>query len=177
MSHLVVLLQVVKMHIGRGLIVGMCGDGGNDCGALRAAHAGVALSEAEASVVSPFTAATKSVRATVDLLREGRCALATSFAVRSPCAAPRQPPPARHLRVWRPLRFSGLRGRGRGQGYKFLITYGQIFPVVKLCCFYYGSIMPEMDYIMIDVLIVMVRPATAARGNSLWLPPAPRAPV
>lgn len=107
--------KIVKMHISRGLIVGMCGDGGNDCGALRAAHTGVALSTAEASVVSPFTAATKSVRAVVDLLREGRCALATSFA-----------------------------------GYKFLITYGQIFPVVKLCCFYFGSIMPEMDYIMID---------------------------
>jgi magnesium-transporting ATPase (P-type) len=71
---------IVRMHIAKGLIVGMCGDGGNDCGALRAAHVGVALSEAEASVVSPFTAATKSVRSVVDLLREGRCALATSFA-------------------------------------------------------------------------------------------------
>ena len=63
---------IVRMHIAKGLIVGMCGDGGNDCGALRAAHVGVALSEAEASVVSPFTAATKSVRSVVDLLREGR---------------------------------------------------------------------------------------------------------
>lgn len=33
----------------------MCGDGANDCGALRAAHAGISLSEAEASVASPFT--------------------------------------------------------------------------------------------------------------------------
>lgn len=45
-----------------GLIVAMAGDGGNDCGALRAAHAGVALSDAEASVVSPFTSKSKSVR-------------------------------------------------------------------------------------------------------------------
>jgi len=31
----------------------MVGDGGNDCGALRTAHAGLALSEAEASMVPP----------------------------------------------------------------------------------------------------------------------------
>ena len=72
--------QVIEMHIDTGLITGMCGDGGNDCGALRAAHAGIALSDAEASVVSPFTSASKSVQSVVDLLGEGRCALATSFA-------------------------------------------------------------------------------------------------
>lgn len=48
-------VTAVTMFARKGLVVGMCGDGGNDCGALRAAHAGVALSEAEASVVSPFT--------------------------------------------------------------------------------------------------------------------------
>ncbi len=54
--------------------------GGNDCGALRAAHVGIALSEAEASVVSPFTSRTKSPESVVDLLKEGRASLATSFA-------------------------------------------------------------------------------------------------
>ena len=72
--------SIVQRLIDAGLVVAMCGDGGNDCGALRAAHAGIALSEAEASVVSPFTSRTRSLMSVVDLLREGRCALATSFA-------------------------------------------------------------------------------------------------
>jgi cation-transporting ATPase 13A3/4/5 len=72
--------DTVDLFIDRGLVTAMCGDGGNDCGALRTAHVGLALSEAEASVVSPFTSKTKSLSSMVDLLREGRCALATSFA-------------------------------------------------------------------------------------------------
>ena len=40
----------------------------------------VALSDSDASVVSPFTAKSLSPMAVVDLLREGRGALATSFA-------------------------------------------------------------------------------------------------
>ena len=33
----------------------MVGDGANDCGALKSAHVGISLSEAEASVAAPFT--------------------------------------------------------------------------------------------------------------------------
>ena len=54
-------VSITKMYRDRGIIVGMCGDGGNDCGALRTAHAGIALSEAEASIVSPFTSKDKTV--------------------------------------------------------------------------------------------------------------------
>ncbi|CAG6021127.1 unnamed protein product [Menidia menidia] len=61
--------------------VGMCGDGANDCGALRAADAGVSLSEAEASVASPFTSRTDNISCVPLLIREGRCSLVTSFSL------------------------------------------------------------------------------------------------
>ncbi|KAM7410928.1 hypothetical protein PAMA_021072 [Pampus argenteus] len=61
--------------------VGMCGDGANDCGALRAADVGVSLSEAEASVASPFTSKVGNITCVPLLIREGRCALITSFSL------------------------------------------------------------------------------------------------
>lgn len=61
--------------------VGMCGDGANDCGALRAADVGVSLSEAEASVASPFTSKTGNISCVPLLIREGRCSLVTSFSL------------------------------------------------------------------------------------------------
>ncbi|KAK7085699.1 hypothetical protein SK128_009333, partial [Halocaridina rubra] len=64
-----------------GYYVGMCGDGANDCGALKAAHAGISLSEAEASVASPFTSAEPNISCVPILIREGRCALVTSFGI------------------------------------------------------------------------------------------------
>lgn len=72
---------------GDGTVTGMVGDGGNDCGALRTAHAGLALSEAEASMVSPFSSSQGlsekgfiSLAAVAELIKEGRCCLATNMA-------------------------------------------------------------------------------------------------
>ncbi|KAF1328153.1 P-type atpase, partial [Globisporangium splendens] len=70
---------IVETLIQRGKCVGMVGDGTNDCGALKAAHVGIALSDADASIVAPFTSRKKSITDVVELLREGRCALSTSF--------------------------------------------------------------------------------------------------
>ena len=64
-----------------GYNVSMCGDGANDCGALKAAHVGVSLSEAEASVAAPFTSSVSNISCIPKLIKEGRCALTTSFGV------------------------------------------------------------------------------------------------
>lgn len=62
-----------------GYCVGFCGDGTNDCGALKTADAGLSLSEAEASVAAPFTSKQTDLDCVLRLIREGRAALVTSF--------------------------------------------------------------------------------------------------
>ena len=59
--------------------VGMCGDGANDCGALKTADMGISLSEAEASIAAPFTSKIQDISCVVRVLKEGRAALTPSF--------------------------------------------------------------------------------------------------
>ncbi|KAI1285205.1 Polyamine-transporting ATPase 13A3 [Halotydeus destructor] len=73
--------QLVELLQDLGYYVAMCGDGANDCGALKAAHAGVSLSETEASVASPFTSKTPNISCIPILIREGRTALVTAFGI------------------------------------------------------------------------------------------------
>ena len=73
--------QLVEILQELDYFVTMCGDGANDCGALKAAHAGISLSEAEASVASPFTSKIADISCVPQLVREGRTALVTSFGI------------------------------------------------------------------------------------------------
>ncbi|VDM52193.1 unnamed protein product [Angiostrongylus costaricensis] len=82
-----------------GYTVAMCGDGANDCAALKAAHAGISLSDAEASIAAPFTSKVglfsmlfifisssvhsqvADIRCVPMVISEGRAALVTSFGI------------------------------------------------------------------------------------------------
>ncbi|EYB93575.1 hypothetical protein Y032_0180g767 [Ancylostoma ceylanicum] len=64
-----------------GYTVAMCGDGANDCAALKAAHAGISLSDAEASIAAPFTSKVADIRCVPTIISEGRAALVTSFGI------------------------------------------------------------------------------------------------
>ncbi len=61
--------QLIEILQKLGYYVGMCGDGANDCGALKAAHAGIALTDSEASVASPFTSKNQNIECVPRLIR------------------------------------------------------------------------------------------------------------
>ncbi|XP_037925344.1 probable cation-transporting ATPase 13A3 isoform X2 [Hermetia illucens] len=73
--------ELIQEYQTLGYYVAMCGDGANDCGALKAAHTGISLSEAESSVASPFTSRNHTIACVPTVIKEGRAALVTCFGI------------------------------------------------------------------------------------------------
>jgi cation-transporting P-type ATPase 13A2 len=61
--------ELVERLQSLGYTVGFCGDGANDCGALKTADIGISLSEAEASVAAPFTSRTPDISCVLEVIR------------------------------------------------------------------------------------------------------------
>ena len=75
-EHKALLVEAFKKE---GFTTLMCGDGANDCAALRTATVGVSLSPEEASIAAGFTSQIPDVSCIYELLREGKCSLTTSI--------------------------------------------------------------------------------------------------
>ena len=71
--------QIVQSLQKESFTVLMCGDGANDCSALKVADVGISLSQEEASIAAPFTSRTPDISCVIELLKEGKCALVTSL--------------------------------------------------------------------------------------------------
>ena len=70
---------LIQSYKNEKLTVLMCGDGANDCSALRNADIGVSLSPEEASIAAPFTSNISNISCLEKLLREGKSSLITSI--------------------------------------------------------------------------------------------------
>lgn len=74
-DHKTILVESLKEE---NFIVLMCGDGANDCGALKAANVGVSLTK-ENSIAAHFTSEKQDISCIIEILKEGKCALVTAI--------------------------------------------------------------------------------------------------
>ena len=60
---------IMSYQHGLNKVVSMCGDGANDCGALKQSDAGLSLSQTEASISAPFTSKVTNIGSMIELIK------------------------------------------------------------------------------------------------------------
>eukprot|EP01134_Creolimax_fragrantissima_P002428 CFRG2428T1 len=73
--------ECVEAYMRLGHVTGMCGDGGNDSGALRAANIGMAMGGDVGTVVASFASKDRTIGSVVVLLQEARGALCNAMSL------------------------------------------------------------------------------------------------
>ena len=71
--------KILKQNKNHQYFVGFCGDGANDCPALKKANVGLSLSDLEASIAAPFTSTITDISNVPNLLKEGKASLTTGL--------------------------------------------------------------------------------------------------
>ena len=71
------LSEIFPNFVKKQFMVGFCGDGANDCAALKAAHVGFSIGKNEASLAAPFNTGSEGIGPILSLVREGKSALKT----------------------------------------------------------------------------------------------------
>jgi cation-transporting ATPase 13A3/4/5 len=74
-ARIVKLLQEVLGNSDKSDFVGFCGDGANDCSALKTANVGLSLTQTEASIAAPFSTTIDNISCVLELIKEGKCSL------------------------------------------------------------------------------------------------------
>ncbi len=125
--------ELVELMEDMDYVVGFCGDGANDCGALRCADMGLSLSEAEASIAAPFTSKKPTISAVITLLREGTMILLYAFT---------------HF-VGRASLVTSF------QCFKFMAIYALILSSAVVIMYRIDTGMGDFQYLYIDLFIVL----------------------
>ena len=76
-AQIVELLQVIY----KDKLVGFCGDGANDCKALKKADVGLSIGAKETSLAAPIFTSRTEISTFVDLILEGRNSIQTNFQI------------------------------------------------------------------------------------------------
>ncbi|EPR79692.1 P-type ATPase [Spraguea lophii 42_110] len=71
------LVEDLKKHLE--YTTTFCGDGANDCGAIRASDVGITISENEATVTSPFVSSIPNISSVKSIISDGRAAMINSL--------------------------------------------------------------------------------------------------